>query len=559
MSFASPNIFKPLECTTDSVGDILAEWERRAKILSAAEKSVALQDWLIDECRKDPWFFVTNFLFINRPDLHPLGYKAGIAPYLNWQFHKEALYIYLGHDGWKMPSGALYPFFIYKSRATGGSVVLEAGAIYNWLFEQSTAQIIFSCKQKLVDNNSANFDASLFGKLRFFIQHLPKWMKQRLCPNYLEDRPRKYDRLLHLENPHNGNLIMGSSTTPNAERGSRALRIIIDEANSIPFLSDLLGSLTKVGPVCCVSSVKGSDTLFARYCQGEVSKLAYKKGESGIIVRKFHYSQKPEYNLGTEIGRKRIEDLRAVDEPEIWQAEMECNFEATKISSPKIFGELWRDDLIIAQTEAREFSLSKYAYAIGAFDFGQNVSLSTYVYAFYDPKIDKLLIYNYLNFSKEDVFEIAAAIKENGLIPHSDDHYIGDGATSKGPETVSGMKRSNLKSWFQNLKDEVDINVRKVNIRSVAKNHDLFRKKIKEGKILFAQAAADKKKNKEQAKWPSCVDAVKNYSWNLPPGIDETTVCKDNVKPKKDKYSHPMDAMLLIVEAVWKKQLWDAS
>jgi hypothetical protein len=553
----SIDIFAPLECTSNPVDDILAEWERREKILKAAEKSEALQDWLIDECRKDPWFFVTNFLFVNRPDLHSVGYKAGIAPYLNWSFHKEALYMYLGYDGWKMPSGALYPVFVYKSRATGGSVVLLAGAIYNWLFEQSTAQIIFSCKQKLVDNNSSNFDSSLMSKLRFFIQHLPLWMKKKLCPNFVEDRPRKYDRLLHLENPFSKNLIIGSSTTPNAERGSRAIRIIIDEANSIPFLSDLLGSLTKVGPVCCVSSVKGSDTLFANYCQGEVAKLAYKKGESGILVRKFHYSQKPEYNLGTEIGRSRIADLRAVDEEEVWKAEMECDFEASKLASAKIFGDYWRDEMIIGTKEAREFAASKYSYAIGSFDFGQNISLSSYVYAFYDPKIDKLLIYNYLNFSKEDVFEIAAAINEAGLIPASGEHYIGDGSTSIGPETVSGMKRSNLKSWFQNLRDEVGIDPQKVKIQSVAKNQDLFIKKLKEGKILFGELAAQKKKNKAQAKWPSCVDAVKNYSWNLAPGTDITTVCKDNVKPKKDIYSHPMDAMLLIVEAVWRKQLWE--
>ena len=48
-------------------------------------------------------------------------------------------------------------------------------------------------------------------------------------------------------------------------------------------------------------------------------------------MRKLHYSQRPDWDQGTEIGRKRIADLKAVDEPATWQSEMECNFDANII------------------------------------------------------------------------------------------------------------------------------------------------------------------------------------------------------------------------------------
>lgn len=531
------NLSEPIIPSIDVIADIEMEMARRVAILKAAKNNKKIQEALREKCAKEPWYFITTFICVNRPDLISLGYNAGIAPYLAWECHKEIVQIYLGQDGWKTESGQLYSMAIYKSRAMGGSVVLLAAALWVWLFVPNSTQYLISLKQKAVDNNSSSFDSCLFGKLRFFIQHLPKWLRPSVYQK--GGKPRKYDKLMILENPDNNSSILGSSTTSDAERGSRGYRIIIDEANSIPYLSDLMSSLTKVAPYVMLSSVKGNSTTFARYCNGHIVNIVKQKKEQGIVVRKLHYSQRPDWDQGTEIGRKRIADLRAVDEPATWQSEMECNFDANIIDSPKVFK--IPSSIICDKGTFNKVRNNSANKTFAAFDFGQSISLTSWVHAWYDAKTDILYFNDYFNFTDETVDIIKEKIYDS-------DKLLGDGATSAGPRTVNGVARTNAKNWFQNL-DEVGVSVERVHKKSDEAFINLFQKKLNEGKIRITEGGIFKKNPKH----PNILEALTNYQWDLPAGTIPENISKETVKPKKNMYSHIADAVQLIAYYVWKK------
>ena len=531
-------LLEPTKPSIDPIADIEAEFKRRYQLLMLAENNPRIQEALLELFKKSPWYFVTSMIYVNRPDLAAYGYTGGIAPFLAWECHKEIVDIYLGLNGWKTKSGALYSMAIYKSRAMGGSVVLLAAALWFWLFQPNCTQYLISLKQKAVDNNSAAFDSCLFGKLRFFIQHLPKWLRPSAWQN--DDKPRKYDRMMILENSDNNSVFIGSSTTCDAERGSRGIRVIVDEANSIPYLGELLSSLTKVGPLVMLSSVKGNSSTFARYCNGQIAQIAEHKGDTGIVVKKLHYSQRPDWNQGTDTGRKRIADLKAIDDPSIWDSEMECNFNANIIDSPKVFkipGDVICDDEAFDRVRKNTNNMT-----LGSFDFGQSISLTSWAHAWYDKKTDTLYLDDYFNFTDETCDIIKSKI-------YAVDKLIGDGATGAGPKTVNGVARTNAKNWFNNLSD-VGVNVERVTKKSDQAFIDFFQKKLNEGKIRITRHGATFKKS---PKHPTLLEALQNYCWDLAPGTIPENLSKENVKPKKNMYSHLADACQLIAWYVWKK------
>lgn len=534
------------EPTIDAKADIEAEILRRNIILTACEQSDELKQFFIAECTKNPWFFMTNFLWINRPDLN------GLSPFLAWPFHKELVDIYCGLNGWRTPSDKLYGLAIYKSRAMGGSVCLLGASLHNWLFGENSSDYLISQAQDKVDDNSGNFDNSLFGKLRFYIQHLPKWLRPK--PWQKEDKPRKYDKLMNLENPERQTYLHGFCATKDAGRGARGRRVLIDEANFITHLEDLMGSATQIGPVALLSSVKGNSTYFARYVSGDVAQVATGKGEVGIVVRKLHYSQRPDWNQGTDIGRKRIADLRAVDSEENWQSEMECNFQADIVQGPKVWEHSFKDEFILSDEKSRSHLGSRFT--IGAFDFGQSFAQTPYVFAVYLPKTDQIVFYNYFNFTAETCSEIEAVIKGAGLVPKI---LIGDGNTSGGPKTRNGVRRAISDNWFDNFENEVGWQIEKVNCSRADKDIkiiNMVEQKLKAGKLLFGSATNKTKKLQyDKVQHPSLVQAIKGYQWDAK--ADEVAnLSAEAAKPKKNQFSHLADALKLIVYAIYRQDVF---
>lgn len=110
--------------------------------------------------------------------------------------------------------------FIEKSRDLGVSYTVLAWILHKWLFEKGFTALLGSRKEDEVDNR---LQTSLFGKLRFMLYGIPKWLEPEGF------RKRFHDSHMKLINPENGSVIEGESSNPNFGRGKRASIIIADE------------------------------------------------------------------------------------------------------------------------------------------------------------------------------------------------------------------------------------------------------------------------------------------------------------------------------------------
>jgi hypothetical protein len=120
--------------------------------------------------------------------------------------------------------------FVDKSRDVGATYTILAVFTWFWLYVPDTNFLLGSRKEEYVDNRFGNSDnvkstkeESLFGKIEFFINHLPPFMLPKGF------NAKKNFAFMKLYNPENGNSISGESSNPNFSRGSRRTAILMDE------------------------------------------------------------------------------------------------------------------------------------------------------------------------------------------------------------------------------------------------------------------------------------------------------------------------------------------
>ncbi len=114
---------------------------------------------------------------------------------------------------------------IEKSRDLGGTWLIEMVYDWYWLFEEGSD---FHMGSKMRDDvDKIGVKSTLFGKLRYNHEMLPDWMLPTLG--------KKYDTLLKLVNPINGNSITGQAATPDFARSGRYKSALLDEYARHPY------------------------------------------------------------------------------------------------------------------------------------------------------------------------------------------------------------------------------------------------------------------------------------------------------------------------------------
>lgn len=160
-------------------------------------------------------FFINNFGWTYAPKLVINNKKSKHLPFILFQFQEEALRWFIeriekGEDA-----------FAEKSRDMGASWILFVYvSLWYWLFKDGTNILMGSYKEMLVDDKTID---SLFGKLDYAMDSLPKWM----IPKGFNKN--KHRTKLKLVRPDNGNVITGDTMNPNFGRGSRKTAILFDE------------------------------------------------------------------------------------------------------------------------------------------------------------------------------------------------------------------------------------------------------------------------------------------------------------------------------------------
>lgn len=442
---------------------------------------------------------------------------------------------------------------LVKSREMGASVIACDVAAWEFLTRPGSTNIFVSMKARKVDDNSLIFNNSLFAKIRNIVRWCPRWMR----PSTWRDstRARFDDNWLSLYNPDNGASIIGEASDPDKLRGARANRVWVDEANSIPWLDELLTAAKAVGPYMLLSSVKGTSTHFARLWHGrggvEIQPYGEHVGRRGLVGFRWHYSQRPDRDPRTAEGRAWRDAQRAEYTPEGWAQEFEINFAASQTGRIwPMFGEAhlldsreWRD-IVLPRISALRL--------IEGWDFGYSKTLTACVWAYYDPDSDCVYVYDYRQWEDKTYQQVAEdyaaagyRCKRNptGIAP---DRRVGDTHSGgKGARIEGGKRADPIASWIHNLRRHEDI---RVNGRTLQVEEAITRvaTALTNGRLFFGPKCAE-----SRDRLPSLVECVSQYRRE---GKSEGAVDHVGVTPKphKDVHSHAADALQHIAWNVWR-------
>ncbi len=132
-----------------------------------------------------------------------------------------------------------------KPRGMGLTWLIAGYFLWRFLFTPNYSTLILSRKEELVDDGTALPDETIFGKIRWMMARLPKY----LIPEGYQPKKAKgttTDSNLKLINPVLGSSITGSSTNSNAGRSGRFSSIMIDECFFIENFLRVYNSMTSV-------------------------------------------------------------------------------------------------------------------------------------------------------------------------------------------------------------------------------------------------------------------------------------------------------------------------
>lgn len=183
---------------------------RRVQILTDAKKNPNKQLIYKELCRKDPVYFINNFVWTYDPRLQG---RADV-PFILYPFQEYCI------KAWEQDIREGKDFLIEKSRDMGASWMVVTLFTWFWMFEPGNNFHIGSRKQEEVDNSIVDPAKTLFGKVRYILEKLPPWMISKKQYN---------SKHLSISNNVTGNLISGESANASFGRGGRYTAVLLDE------------------------------------------------------------------------------------------------------------------------------------------------------------------------------------------------------------------------------------------------------------------------------------------------------------------------------------------
>ena len=177
----------------------------------------AIADELI-ACANHPAYWLARWGHIFEPRTR--GGRGGEGPFIPFAKQVDLLDFWLWTLEQDGPAGDAATS---KSRDVGASWMLCAFALWGCLFRSPWQVRLMSYKEALVDEGYQKHPDSLFWKIDYLMDRLPRWMIPRGFTT------TKHRHVLYLANPQNGNVIGGMSSTARSGRAGRATWIGFDE------------------------------------------------------------------------------------------------------------------------------------------------------------------------------------------------------------------------------------------------------------------------------------------------------------------------------------------
>lgn len=218
--------------------------EYRALLLKRCKTDEKLRHVVRERCRRDIWYFFNVFLWTMDPRR-----EAKSLPFITYEYQDE--YIFNLEEALEKKHDLLTE----KSRDMGASMVFLGFLLHKWLFKERFTALLGSYIEDLVDNRTID---SHFGRIDYFLEHLPAW----LLPNGFD--PAQHRNSMKLDNPENNAIINGYAPT---ERFSRAGRYDCIFADELAFWKHARSAWTAMGDATKVryvtSTPNGKGNLFA--------------------------------------------------------------------------------------------------------------------------------------------------------------------------------------------------------------------------------------------------------------------------------------------------------
>ena len=285
--------------------EVGANAEMRRWLLESCGRSASARREVRECSGRDPLFYVNAFCFTYDPRR-----DLSVLPFVTYPYQDEALLeivdaMHVGVD-----------VAIKKSRDMGASWVNLLAVEWCWHFEAMKSFLLVSRNENLVD--AKGDPGAMFWKLDFLHRHQPRW----LLPEGYSTGDKRWRTSMHMENPANGSVVDGQSTTGDVGRGDRRTAALIDEFAAFETRAgyDALSS-TRDMTRCRIfnSTPKGSANAFYDVVH-----------KSSARILTMHWSRHPEKSRGLYTSERDERDGRwRLKRLDGWTGEVEVHERGT--------------------------------------------------------------------------------------------------------------------------------------------------------------------------------------------------------------------------------------
>jgi len=300
--------------------EYLAKLRKRAEAMKEMDADEFSKTALIyDKYAVDPVAFIEDFCVIKMTES-----GGGLKPFFLFEYQKKIILQLQDAEN----NNNDIEYLIDKPRGMGITWLICAYFLWRWLFTPNYSAFILSRTQDEVDDGTRTADSCIFGKIRFMIDHLPKYMwPEGYQPK--GQRGTSTDSALKLLNPQIGSSLIGSTTNSNAGRSRRYRTIFVDECFSIERFSEVWRSLQSVARLkLFVSTVKPGRIFegFKKMCEENNAYMSLSWKEHPFKDQIWYDEQIKKAEFDPEV-MKEIEvdysiDPRSAYYPEIVQAKV---------------------------------------------------------------------------------------------------------------------------------------------------------------------------------------------------------------------------------------------
>lgn len=256
--------------------------EARARIVERASEDLVFRKKVMIVCERDPAFFVDHFVWTydDRTSVE--------EPLVLYDFQREKI-VAPALRRWATQGRERITQAVEKSRGVGYTWVEFGGlSTHAFLFKPSWSQLLGAVTREDVDDGGQEAThESLFGKIRFVISHLPRWMREELLgPHFQRD---EYNKRYLLKNPLKPrNIIVGRQFGAMFGRGHRYSEVKGDEIAYAEQMANADTSLKQTtNRFAGGSTPQGKHTFHYQLMRGELK----------VERQTLHWSEHPDLDL----------------------------------------------------------------------------------------------------------------------------------------------------------------------------------------------------------------------------------------------------------------------